>query len=287
MGSTVALATNDPNSGQVIVAPGDQFNRVSSPSIDLRAVQPGAPGGGSALAASSGGSGPVCTYQRMDYPVANLFAGIGPLNMGSLGGDGQAAYMVTCDGVQRGWVTGPSQPGSGAAPVAPSPGQLAEQAFEQLQLPLPVPRRSPDVDLVDGRAATVLGEHVWLWVDRSVWAPQTKRVQAGGVWAEVTATPTVLSFDSGMGSSITCPGPGTAYNPSFGLHAASPDCGFVYTHSSAGMANEETTATYAISWQVTWRGGIGAAPAGGTLPVMVSRATDTFAVAEVQALRSG
>ncbi|MFD2422696.1 hypothetical protein ACFSXZ_40875 [Amycolatopsis pigmentata] len=166
-----------------------------------------------------------------------------------------------------------------------TPAQLAAQAFEQLRLPLPVPRHSPNVRLPDGRDATIVGENTWIWTDHSVWTPAARRVQVGPVWAEVTATPIGLSFTSGTGGSLSCSGPGTPYDRSAGLHAASPDCGFVYTRSSYGQPQDEATATWAIRWSVRWVGSDGAGEVGGDFPAMLSQASATFAVAEVQALR--
>jgi hypothetical protein len=207
-------------------------------------------------------------------------------NAGSLGGDGKAVYYKKCGGRLFGWVTGPGQ-GPGGQVVLPSPQQLAAQAYDLLVLPLPAPRHSPDVRLADGRSATIVGEHTWLWTERTVWVPRSKRVQVGPVWAEVTATPRLMSFESGLSSGTSCPGPGTPYDRTYGLHAASPDCDFVYQRSSYGLPNDQTTARFAITWRVSWVGSTGSAPAGGALPDMVSRASATFAVAEAQALRSG
>ncbi|TCO49638.1 hypothetical protein [Actinocrispum wychmicini] len=151
-------------------------------------------------------------------------------------------------------------------------------------MPLPVPEHSPDLRLADGRSATVVGEHTWIWTDRSAWAEQSKRVAAGSVWAEVTAIPVRLSFDTAVSIPVSCPGPGTAYDRRYGLHAASPDCDIVFITSSYGQPGDQVNATYRITWRVTWVGSTGTAPASGTLPTMTSQATTTLAVAEAQAL---
>ncbi|MTD57139.1 hypothetical protein GKO32_24630 [Amycolatopsis sp. RM579] len=177
-------------------------------------------------------------------------------------------------------------PAAPAPPPLPTPAELAAQAFEQLRLPLPVPRHSPDVRLPDGGDATIVGENTWVWSDRGVWKPAVQRVQVGPVWAEVTAAPVGMTFNSGTGGSMSCSGPGTPYDRSYGLHAASPDCGFVYTRSSVGRPNDQATAEWAIQWSVSWVGSDGTAEVGGDFPQMSSRATATFAVAEVQALRA-
>jgi hypothetical protein len=106
------------------------------------------------------------------------------------------------------------------------------------------------------------------------------------VWAVVTATPVVLRFDPGDGSPVVvCRGAGTRFDPArYGLHAASPTCDHVYARSSFGAPGELVTATYEISWRVSWTGWTGTGPAGGSLPGLVSRASARFAVAEAQAL---
>ncbi|MGH3863139.1 hypothetical protein, partial [Actinokineospora sp.] len=171
----------------------------------------------------------------------------------------------------------------------PTPGQLAQEAYSRLTMPAPVARHSPDVRLRDGRTSVIVGENTWIWVEPGVFGPRSERAQAGPVWAEVTAAPMSLTFTPGDGHpEVTCGGPGTPYDRArFGVHAASPDCGYVYRRSSFGMPGDQVSAMYAITWQVTWTGSTGAAPAGGSLPAMRSETTIRFAVAEAQGLRSG
>lgn len=180
---------------------------------------------------------------------------------------GLEAYLKQCLGVQA---------TDGTA--RPTPGQLAAQAYKLLVLPLPAPHFSPDVTVSTGQA-TIVGEHMWWWTDKNTWAAQSRRVQAGAVWAEVTATPTKLVFAPNAGESAACIGPGTAYTTAVGLHAPSPDCDYVFERP-----RDHIDATFAIQWSVRWTGSTGAAPAGGTLPDMTSRAKAGFAVAEVQSL---
>jgi hypothetical protein len=166
---------------------------------------------------------------------------------------------------------------------------LAEQASAQLVLSVPVPRHSPDLRLVDGRAAVVVGAPTWVWTEAESFRPLSRRVAAGSVSVVVTARPVGLEFDPGDGSSVVaCAGPGTPFDRSrHGVHEPSPDCGFVYARSSLGQPGDQVTATYAIRWQVSWVGATDAGPAEGVLPELVSRATSSFVVAEAQALRTG
>ncbi|MBK0870208.1 hypothetical protein INP57_25690 [Saccharopolyspora sp. HNM0986] len=150
---------------------------------------------------------------------------------------------------------------------------------------MPTPLHSPDLQLPDGRAATVVGEHTWFWTEPTDWRPVSRRVQIGPVWAEVTATPQRLNLDPGTGQpAASCAGPGTPYARSFGLHTASPDCDIVFDRSSVGRPGEQVRAEWAIAWSVSWRGFDGTIPAGGTLAPMTSRADAELAVAEAQAL---
>lgn len=311
----IALAAPDDESdaGQVTVVPGDQlgwhesprvrmeaqYSRGSSGSGDASGASPTQTSGGSA--GSGGGSGPACTYEPItqfagetNHPrTADALHQLVPeLYLGSRGGDESQAFRVSCGGAGGGWVVGdgaggPGAPG-GAGPtvVLPTPGELAERARRQLVLPLPAPGLSPKMRLDDGREATLVNENTWVWTDPGVWGERTERVRVGPVWAEVTARPKRMRFDSGMRQRVTCDGPGTPYDRSYGMHAASPDCGLVYGRSSEGMPNGETRAEYAITWSVSWRGSTGATDEGGELPDMISRASESFVVAEAQSLRA-
>jgi hypothetical protein len=291
--SAAGTAAAQPPDGQIVVVPGDHNGVTAPPHVGVGATAPGqagqpghgSVGGGGDQSSAGGGPPPVCDYTPATQTPEQMAAQFPDWNAGSIGGDGKAVYYKKCGGRLFGWVTGPG-PGGGQV-VLPTPEQLAAQAYDQLVLPLPVPRHSPDVRLADGRSATLVGEHTWVWTEPSMWGPQSKRVQAGPVWAEVTARPQTMTFDSGFAGSRSCLGPGTPYARSYGLHAASPDCDFVYPRSSFGLAGDQVTARYAIAWRVDWVGSTGSAPAGGSLPAMTSRASAVFAVAEAQALRTG
>ncbi|WP_338600495.1 hypothetical protein [Saccharopolyspora sp. SCSIO 74807] len=251
----------------VAVVPGDAQGYYGTPSIDLGAVAGGKPSSpedpGSAESGGAGGGVP-------GPPLG--------LSWSSPGGGVPEWFSVLPEFRFPDFTE----------PAARSPGVLAGQAAEELRLPLPVPRHSPDLRLPDGRAATVVGEHTWFWTEPAGWHPVQRRVQAGPVWAEVTATPRTLSLAPGTGQpAASCAGPGTPYDRSFGLHAASPDCDVVFTHSSAHRPGEQVQARWAITWQVSWRGFDGTAPTGGILPPMTSRADADLAVAEAQALTTG
>src|SRR5437868_4787719 len=93
----------------------------------------------------------------------------------------------------------PATPADGA-PQAPavSPVQLAQQAWRRLPIPAPEVATAPPRGS-DG----LVGLSEWFWVTN--WESQHSRVQAGGVWAEITARPTSLTISPGAGqSSVTC-----------------------------------------------------------------------------------
>jgi len=250
---------------EVQVVPGDAQGYYGSPAIDLGALagggpsQPGSPGGG-----ESEGDGP----QVPGPPLGLSWSAPG--------------------GAPPGFAVVPDFHFPDYTDPAATPESLAAQAAGQLRLPLPVPRHSPDLRLPDGRAATLVGEHTWFWTDPGQWRPVQRRIQAGPAWVEVTATPTRLGLDPGTGQpAVACDGPGTPYSREFGLHAASPDCDVAFAHSSAGRPGEQVQATWAITWQVSWRGFDGTAPVQGTLPAMTSRASTQLVVAEAQSLATG
>ena len=157
-------------------------------------------------------------------------------------------------------------PGANYAAGPPTPGSLAQQAVNEMQLPAPDVRRNPSGDALVNLAT-------WWWVDRSQWHPLTQRTAAGPVWAEVTATPVRSVWDAGDGTpALSCAGAGTPYDTSRSPDAQSTDCSHTYTTSSAGQPQTGPkpndrffTVTVTVYWQVSW---VGAGGTGGTLPVM-------------------
>jgi hypothetical protein len=265
--------------GQITVAPGDQSGVFGQPSVGIGAASPGSSAASGNVASSGGSGSPVaCVFEPAGQIASEMFAAGTPGYAGNVAGGGSKGYFLVCNGVHEGWLNGPDQFPAGAALVTPE--QLAQQAYQLLVLPLPVPHFSPDVRTSSG-LATVVGEHTWVWTDKNTWAAQSKRVQAGAVWAEVTATPTKLVFTPGADRPLACAGPGTAYTTAAGLHAASPDCDYVFE-----QPRDHVEATFAIQWSVSWTGSTGTAPAVGTLPPMTSRAAAGFAVAEIQSLNA-
>jgi hypothetical protein len=172
--------------------------------------------------------------------------------------------------------------------AAVSAATLAQQAYGQLRLPAPLPSQYPSGTLRDGRAYTIVNTFMWFWTAPAAWASLTKTVCAGALCATATAKPAALSFDPGNGDgAVSCAGPGTPWAQPAGtswVPTQQPQgCDYRYLKSSYGDANGEVTATYSITWDVTWAGTDRTA---GTLNPLVTATDSRFAVAELQAVMS-
>lgn len=176
---------------------------------------------------------------------------------------------------------------SAEAPAGPAAAvdtaQLARQALQTLTIPPPAAGRYPAGTMRDGRPFTVVGAYTWFWTDPGSFRPLTARADAGGVWSQVTVTPTNLTFDPGDGAAaVSCRGPGVAWQSGDGVWGASPaGCDYRYPHSSIHQPGGEVTATYGINWSVTWTSSTGA---GGALPDLTTTSRQTFAVAEAESV---
>lgn len=299
-----AAAAPQPIDPPISVVPADPGGRSGAPSVGLEVRDAGRYGGPKAPGAVSGvgarGGDSACRWvlapeveQWIRRLPSRLSAGAGPGRVAETGGSGQDTiepasrlYQQVCNGLAGGYQWfGPGQPGAAAAAL-PSPAELAREAYAQLRLPVPTPGHSPDLRLADGRVAVLIGEHTWVWTDRSRFRSLSRRLQVGPVWAAVTAIPVGLSFDPGNGNpTMSCAGPGTPFVPGrYPVHAASSTCDYVYSRSSSGQPGGVVSAEYRIRWRVRWTGSTGSVAAGGRLPDMTSRTMTTLAVAEAQAL---
>jgi hypothetical protein len=170
--------------------------------------------------------------------------------------------------------------------IAPTvtPAQLAQRAFASLALPHPTPGRSPAGVLSDGRTYTFVRVPTWFWTDPASYKRLSARADVGGVWAQVTVIPSVLTFDPGDGGiPVSCAGPGEPWQAGRdGQWAPAPGgCDYAYPRSTVGFADGQLTATYAITWTVSW---LGSGGTDGTLPSITTVSKSTFAVAEAQAV---
>ncbi|MEV5880658.1 ATP/GTP-binding protein [Streptomyces sp. NPDC052101] len=143
---------------------------------------------------------------------------------------------------------------SAAPPVKVDPAQLAQEALDKMTL------LGPHIDINPKPGGKgLVGMPVWMAADTSqtTWGPNSASASAGGVMVTATAKVSKVVWDMGDGSSVTCTGPGTVYQKSFGLKT-SPDCSHVYTQPSdqqqGGTYPVTATSTWTVNWQVNGGG---------------------------------
>jgi len=239
----------------------------------------GSSGGGTILPVGTGGSTPGGGSTNTN-----------PFFPGNVGAS--SAFPLGCppDPANAAWVAfcnpPAATPGTPAAPPPPPPSiALARAAWGELVMPVPVPSRYPSGTLPqDGHPYTIVKANTWFWTDPATWQPVSKTVTVGTVWGKATATPVKLSFTPGDGSrSVPCAGPGSAWkaNEQTWLAPVNPQgCSYRYTKSSLGVGDDDqVTATYTITWNVTWSGSDGTS---GVFNNMQTSTNSRFAVAEVQ-----
>ncbi|MFE5334758.1 hypothetical protein ACFQ8E_02495 [Isoptericola sp. NPDC056573] len=154
------------------------------------------------------------------------------------GGTGPAACLTTTDGWQE------NPPG---APPA-DPAAIARRAFAAL------PLTAIDIGIVPedgpGRVGLV-GMPTWMWA-RSPTAnqvgPRETSATDQGLTVSLDARVDRVVWDMGDGTTVTCDGPGTPYQDSYGKKE-SPDCGHTYTRQGEYQV---TATTY---WVADWTGG--------------------------------
>lgn len=176
----------------------------------------------------------------------------------------------------------PVVPGEPVAPPPPDPRDLAEQAIDQIRVPVPVINLGPD----DTKVA--VNVWTWLWLDQA--APLSITVEAGGVSVTATATLDSVTWTTGepaktneawpeaAGTPVTCSGAGSP--PIAGYESGlRPPCGYVFRSRSTpertgGSGTWPITAT--STWAVSWASNTGVAGA----TTLTSTATDQVAVGE-------
>ncbi|QZN87023.1 PKD domain-containing protein [Cellulomonas sp. C5510] len=176
-----------------------------------------------------------------------------------LGGMFVVGYLI-----QYWSLTAPSAP--------PDPEMLAQQAVTSMQL------QAVRVGIVpEARAESVglVGMPNWMWVsapDAQTFGPVTRTASVDGWTVSATAKVSSVSWDMGDRHVVTCAGPGTPYDATYGI-SPSPDCG--HTYSRQGSYTVRATS----HWVVTWSG-IGQA---GTITLDLTQATDVT-IGEAQVL---
>jgi hypothetical protein len=171
----------------------------------------------------------------------------------------------------------------GAPPPPPTPQDLLPGAIDSAtrQVPLPAP-----VFMMHNKTKNWALVQVPLdfRVTPGSWAPVVARAEASGVWAEVTAKPRELSFESGDPKG---PIPGTICRGNSAIEPYNPDvpgdCAFTYRNASSTAPGDHYhfITTFTTIWDVTWTSSTGA---GGTLAPIIRTTTEPLAVAEMKAL---
>lgn len=164
----------------------------------------------------------------------------------------------------------------GPARLAVTPVAVAQQAKQELPLPLPEVHMDPAPDKIH-----TVNVPTFLWLGQA-WTPLSATASIDGVSATVQATPVSVTWDMGDGHNLICNSPGTASDPNIDLRKQSTDCQYTYTQSSAGQPDEAWTVRATVNYAVSW---ISAGVAGGGDLGYVSRSsTFPVKVAEIQAV---
>lgn len=148
-----------------------------------------------------------------------------------------------------------------------------DEARRRLDLPLPSPGLNPP-------GAQLVGVPTWLWVD-GPWAPASATAQVAGTSATVTAVPVSVVWSPGDGTTVTCDGPGTAYDPTRPPADQRSACTHTYGRSSAALPGGAYALAATVTYEVTWSSSTGA---GGSLGTLTRTSTVPVAVEEAQAL---
>jgi hypothetical protein len=153
---------------------------------------------------------------------------------------------------------------------------LAYEAARELPLTHPRPATSPAIG-----TDHLVGLSTWLWLEPGSWDTLTATASVPGLSATATATPTVVRWDMGDGTTVTCEGPGVPYDPNLDAAAQSTDCSHTYQHVSADQPDGAYAATVTVDWAISWSATNGE---GGTLPGTSRGTTFPVTVAERQAV---
>ncbi|MFI6637477.1 hypothetical protein ACIBI7_52080 [Nonomuraea fuscirosea] len=149
--------------------------------------------------------------------------------------------------------------------------RLARRAYERIPISAPKVLTAPP----RGREGLVGLPH-WFYLAQGEWVSKSKRLHAGGVWAEATATPQRMTVETGDGHTLVCAGPGTTYDSSRPAALQRSTCSHRYVQPAHARR-----VTVSVTWRGTWQGSGGA---GGALPPITRSVTFPVRVVEAQAL---
>jgi hypothetical protein len=198
-----------------------------------------------------------------------------------------AWYSVTCDDAATGaqvtqtvWITS----AKAAAVPQVDPRTLALRAEQSMTLPAPLIGLDPV-------GTSFVGLATWLWVDPSIWWARSVTASAGSVSATAVARPVGVTWTTGDGTSVSCGGPGVAYDRAQPSAWQSTYCSHVYAYSSLGQPSPDGdpddgqyAVTATVEWAVSWSA-VGA-PGGGSLPTLYTTSRTGLRVAQVESLNT-
>ncbi|MGH9186033.1 MAG: hypothetical protein ACRD0U_09500, partial [Acidimicrobiales bacterium] len=204
--------------------------------------------------------------RRSDYPTSNIGEGPGRLyEVACVRTDDPRYYRVRRT----------------VFVAALTPQQLAEAAFNQGLLPLPV----LTVDMSPPLGADQLvALETWVWFPEAEWQEVALDVPALFTVLTIGATPVRAEWNMGDGGWVACPGRGVDYSPEAASVGAA-HCGYTYQRSSAREADLSFDGHVDVFWEAWFevdggpRVSLGEAPPQ-TTPFEVR-------VAEAQAINTG
>lgn len=240
---------------------------------------PGSSGSGGSEPGSGAGHPWVCTDTPLQLNDESQAPG-GPLPGGW--------FSITCADLATGalvteteWIT---QAEGGSTAPAVDPLALALQAERSLRLPAPQISFSPS-------GSALVNLPTWLWVNASMWHPESVTATAAGVSATAVAAPTSVSWSMGDGGTVVCDGPGVPYDPSEPASTQATSCDHTYLESSAGEPSPSgdpddgsfpVTAT--VDWTVSWTAA--GAAGGGPLPGLTTATRVPERVEQVESVNT-
>jgi hypothetical protein len=213
-------------------------------------VYVGTPGSNGTPGGASGGGGSVTCgmFDITGVSGAGITLGVGDATTDPV--EGQHYFIVCRDAtgaiVYQQIVA--YQPGT----TVVDPATLARQAYRQLPLAYPQPFTAPPADVDQ-----LVGVRTWFWIDPAQWQPHNATASVPGLSATVTAAPVEVRWDTGDGTTLTCIGPGTAYDPTVPDRAQHSDCSHVFEHD--GQHDVRATIVWRVRWTAT-DGSTGALP---------------------------
>ena len=230
---------------------------------------------GSESGSSSSTSTPVCT----EHPIT-----LNAQQMAEFGSPAKAPgtgqwVVVVCQIAGTNWGVPTIQWQPKGKTALPDPEVLAARAESKLTLVKPVVESSP----APGKAQ-VVQLPTWTWMPQAQWAPISATASVPGETVTATASPVLLSFSWGDGTTSTCQGPGTPYvSGTSDASAPSPSCGHTYQVTSAGQSDQQFPVTATLSWKIAWNGG----GKSGTFPDLTTTTTVHWKVEQVESVLVG